>query len=180
MVEPRRNIALMGFMGTGKTSVGRTLAADLGMTFADMDVVIEQRQGKPISSIFSENGEQFFRTLERELVEELSAKAGLVIAAGGGIVLNPDNIRDYAGTGLVVCLSATPETILERLELDTTRPMLAGADKAAKVRGILDGRRKLYEAIPFQIDTSGLTIRQVADRILQAYHQGRRPDPQKP
>jgi shikimate kinase len=165
MKTSRRNIVLVGFMGTGKTSVGQALAARLGMTFVDMDVVIQQRQGRPISKIFAENGEPFFRGLERELVRELSAKSGLVIATGGGIVLNPDNVRDFSTTGLVVCLWATPEAILKRLEGDTTRPLLQAADKMTKIRGILETRRPLYEAIPFRLDTSSLTVREVADRI---------------
>jgi shikimate kinase len=89
-----------------------------------------------------------------------------VIAAGGGIVLNPDNIGDYSKTGLVVCLSASPEAILKRTAADTNRPLLAGDDKMKKILNLLESRRRLYEAIPHRIDTTSLTVEEVADKIL--------------
>ncbi len=156
---------LVGFMGTGKSSVGRLLAGRLGMTFTDMDAVIEARQGKPISRIFAEDGEPAFRRLERDLVRELSARAGLVIACGGGIVLNPDNLADYSATGLVVCLSAAPETVLARVAHETHRPLLAEGDKLQKIRDLLARRQPLYDAIPRQVRTDGLSVEAIADRI---------------
>ena len=96
------NIVLMGFMGTGKTSVGKHLAAALNLELVDMDQIIEQRAGKPITRIFAEEGEPHFRKLERALAQELSARSGLVIACGGGVVLNPDNVRDYSRSGQVL------------------------------------------------------------------------------
>lgn len=164
------NIVLVGFMGTGKTTVGKRLAERLNMTFLDMDDVIEERQGKSIPRIFAEEGEPFFRSLERNLVHELSVKTGLVIGAGGGIVLNPDNIRDYSRTGLVICLSATPEIILERVAGETHRPLLAGGNKMKKIVDILESRRKFYNAIPCQVDTTELNIEQVVDRIIALYN----------
>jgi len=163
------NIVLVGFMGTGKTTVGTALVRKLGLAFVDMDHLIEQRQGKPISRIFAEQGEPFFRALERQLVAELAGRTGLVIGTGGGIVLNAENVSYFSRTGLVVCLMATPEAILKRLENDTQRPLLAGGDKMQKITGLLDKRRPLYEAIPHRIDTSELTVEQVADRIITLY-----------
>ena len=160
------NIVLMGFMGTGKTSVGRQLAETLEMRFVDMDDVIEERRGKPISRIFEQEGEAFFRGLERNLVRELSIDAGLVIATGGGVVLNPDNVEDYGRTGMIVCLSASPETILERVAAETHRPLLAGDEKRESILRILAARRELYAALPHQVDTTELTIPEVVDRIL--------------
>lgn len=162
-----RNIVLVGFMGTGKTSVGQALARRLGMEFLDMDSAIERRENKPVARIFSEHGEPFFRALERRLTEELSGRSGLVIATGGGIVLNPENIGDFSRTGLVVCLLATPETVVARVEKESHRPLLAVADKLGRIRELLEKRRPLYEAIPHRIDTSGLTVDEVADRILE-------------
>lgn len=153
-------------MGTGKTSVGKRIAERLDMTFVDMDEVIEKRREKPISKIFAEDGEAHFRALERELVKELSASTGLVIGAGGGIVLNWDNITDYSKTGLVVCLSATPEAIMMRIENDASRPLLAGGDKMKKILEILKRRRELYNAVPRRIDTTAMSIEQVADKII--------------
>lgn len=167
--KTKRNVVLFGFMGTGKTSVGKRLAARLGLTFIDMDVQIEKRQGKTITLIFKEEGEPAFRKLERELVLELSAASGMVIATGGGVVLNRQNVDDYARTGLAVCLVATPESILKRLEGDTTRPLLAQGDKLQKVVSILEARRECYGAVPVQIDTSSLGVEAVVDRIISLY-----------
>ena len=149
-----RNIVLVGFMGTGKTTVGRLLAEQTGMPLVDIDAMIAERAGKSINEIFAEDGEAHFRTLEREIVKELAARDGQVISTGGGIVLNPDNIADFEKTGLVVCLLASAETVLERVQHDTTRPLLAG-DKEAKILQLLESRKPLYEAIPHKIDTNG-------------------------
>ncbi len=132
----KRNIVLVGFMGTGKTTVGRLLSKQTGMPLVDMDSMIEERAGKAITKIFAEDGEAHFRTLERAIVRELSAKGGQVVSTGGGIVLDPDNIPDYEKSGLVVCLLASAETILERVRHDDTRPLLAG-DKQEKILQIL-------------------------------------------
>ncbi|MDP6491717.1 MAG: shikimate kinase [Kiritimatiellia bacterium] len=164
-----RNIVLIGFMGTGKTSVGHVLAERLGLAFVDMDASIEEREGRPITEIFATDGEPYFRTVERAVVQELATKDGLVIGTGGGVVLDPDNISDFSATGLVVCLQATPETILERVAHDTNRPLLAGDDKMQKILGILDKRRHLYAALPHQVDTNGLTVDDVAEMIVALY-----------
>ena len=159
-----RNIVLMGFMGTGKSTVGRKVAELAGMEFVDMDTLIEERAGKPISRIFSEEGEPHFRALERALVLELAQRSGLVIACGGGVVLNPDNIADYGKTGLVVCLSATPEIILQRTALARNRPLLEEQDRRARILDLLEKRRACYASIPHQVDTSTLS----ADQVVQA------------
>ena len=165
----KTNIILVGFMGTGKTSVGRKLAAALQMSFLDMDDMIQQRAGKQISRIFAEEGEKHFRKLERELVCELCSQSDLIIATGGGVVLNPDNIRDFARSGLVVCLSATPEVILQRVGKETHRPLLNEEDKMGKIRGILSTRQHLYDAIPCLINTDPLSINQVVEQIMEHY-----------
>ena len=166
-----RNIVLMGFMGTGKTSVGKTLATTLGLQFVDMDHVIEERAGKPITRIFAEEGEPHFRKLERALAAELSIRDGLVIACGGGVVLNPDNIRDYCRSGLVVCLTASPQSIFERTAKATHRPLLEQQDRFQRIVDLLEKRKALYAAIPHQIDTTELNTHQVADTILKLYHE---------
>jgi shikimate kinase len=150
----KQNIVLVGFMGTGKTTVGKLLAQHTGMPLIDMDALIEERAGKTINEIFAEDGEPHFRTLERELVKELAAEHNQIISTGGGIVLNPDNIADFEQTGLVVCLLASAETVLDRVRHDTSRPLLAG-DKEAKIIEILKARQPLYEAIEHKIDTNG-------------------------
>src|SRR5512137_631528 len=99
-----KNLILVGFMGSGKTAAGKLAARQLGLAFADMDDIIEQRAGSKISEIFAQKGEPYFRQIERELARELAARQGHVIATGGGIVLNPNNLRDLGQSGLVVCL----------------------------------------------------------------------------
>ena len=164
-----RNIVLIGFMGTGKSSTGRCLAERLGMRFVDMDALIETRAGKPISQIFAEEGEPHFRQLERALAQELAGQTGLVIATGGGIVLNAANIADFARTGFVICLQATPDMILQRVGHETHRPLLATGDKLGRIRELLEKRQALYDAVPHQIDTNGQTPDQVAERIVALY-----------
>jgi len=149
-----RNIVLVGFMGTGKTTVGKLLAEKTGMPLVDMDSLIVERAGKSINDIFADEGEPHFRTLERALTKELSAQDGQIISTGGGIVLNPDNIADFEKTGLVVCLLASAETVLERVRHDSSRPLLAG-DKEAKIVELLETRKPLYESISHHIDTTG-------------------------
>jgi len=163
----QENIALVGFMGAGKTTVGRLLADRLGMRFVDMDDMIVEREGKSITRIFAEDGEPHFRSVERSIVVELSSQRGWIIGAGGGIVLNPDNIIDFGRSGRVVCLWAGPETILERVRNDTSRPLLAEGDKLRKIAELLEKRRALYEAIPLRVDTTGKTPAEVADEIVR-------------
>ena len=163
------NISLVGFMGTGKTSVGKILAKRLNMSLMDMDSIIEDQAGKAISCIFEEDGEPHFRQLERDLVSELSNQREKVIAAGGGIVLNPDNLADFAHSGLLVCLSADPETIMDRIAKETHRPLLEGDDKRKSILAILDSRRELYGAIENQVDTSSLSTEEVADIVATMY-----------
>lgn len=165
-----RNIVLVGFMGTGKSVTGRCLAERLSREFLDMDTLIEQREGLTIPQIFAQRGEPEFRRLERDLARELAGRRDLVIAPGGGIVLNPENVSDFAATGLVVCLRASPETIVARVGHDTNRPLLQAPDKLGRVRELLAKRQALYDAIPHQVATDGKTAAQVADEILALFH----------
>jgi len=165
----RRNIILMGFMGTGKTTVGTRLAARLSLEFVDMDHEIEERAGKPISRIFAEEGEPHFRVLERALVEELSKRSGLVIGCGGGVVLDPDNVRDFSRSGLVVCLTATPETIFHRTAKETHRPLLEEQNRFQRIVALLAKRKALYAAVPNPIDTTSLPPEEVVRRIEALY-----------
>ncbi len=162
-----KNIVLVGFMGTGKTTVGKLLAEQTGMPLVDMDTQIEERAGKTINEIFAQDGEPHFRALEREIAQELASKDSQIISTGGGIVLNPDNIAAFEKTGLVVCLLADADTVLDRVRHDSTRPLLAG-DKESKIVELLQSRKHLYESIPHKIDTSdrpspGPTAQEIID-----------------
>jgi shikimate kinase len=164
----RKNIVLVGFMGTGKTTVGRQLSEELKMPLLDMDSMLVERTGKSINEIFAEEGEPHFRELERYLSIELAATSGNIISTGGGIVLNPENIRNFERTGLVVCLQALPEEILNRIRHDDSRPLLAD-DKASKIMELLESRKPLYGAIPFQIQTDKLTPETISHLIIEKY-----------
>ena len=163
------NLILVGFMGTGKSSVGRRLAPRLNLEFIDMDPVIEARQQMPISRIFAERGEAAFRALERELARELAPAAGRLIATGGGVVLDPRNLADFRSGGLVVCLTADPDTLLARVAHNRDRPLLEAEDRRRRIVELLAQRRPIYEAITPAIDTSALTFDQIADEISARY-----------
>ena len=160
------NIVLTGFMGTGKTVVGREVARRLGRPFVDMDAVIETRAGKPISRIFAEEGEPAFRQMEADLCGELAGQDGAVIATGGGALVNPANREALAASSVLVCLQAGVNEILERVGKAEDRPLLSVSDPGSEVRQLLAVRRDAYAAIPWQVDTNGRTRSQIADEIV--------------
>ena len=170
-MSSNRNIYLIGFMGTGKSAVGRALSDRLALRFVDMDELIVDRAGKPIPRIFEEDGEPAFRALERQVAQDISGECGLVVATGGGVVLDPENMRDFYASGLVICLSANADVILQRVDGDTNRPLLSGTneDKLRKMKGLIVKRQALYDAIPNQIDTSDLTVDEVVEQLVGLY-----------
>lgn len=139
-----RNLILCGFMGCGKTTVGRRLARLTGRRFVDMDAFIEGRDAG--EEIFDRYGEADFRRREREACAALAAAEGLVIAAGGGTLTFPENAAALAATGVIVLLEVSPETVLRRLEGDDSRPLLRRPDKAEAVRELMERREPLYRA----------------------------------
>jgi len=164
------NIVLNGFMGTGKSAVGREVARRLGWRFVDMDDVIVLRVGKPIPRIFAEDGEPVFRRMESQVCADLSAQERSVIATGGGALVDPDNRRVMMRGGTVVCLTADPDEILRRVGGDDSRPLLNVPDPRARVAELLAARRAAYQAIPWQIETTGLSIEEVAERVIALSH----------
>ncbi|MBK8049407.1 MAG: 3-dehydroquinate synthase [Anaerolineales bacterium] len=165
-----RNIVLTGFMGTGKSTVGRLLAAELGRRFVDMDVVLEAQYGKPISAVFAEEGEEHFRAAEALLCRTLAADPGLVISTGGGALLNPESRAAFSETGVIVCLMASEDEILRRLAAADDRPLLAGEEgkRRERIHALLRQRRAVYGSFPAQIDTDGLKPEEVVERVLLA------------
>jgi 3-dehydroquinate synthase len=160
------NIVITGFMGTGKSAVGREVARRLGWQFVDMDDVIVLRAGKPIPRIFAEHGEAAFRAMESNVCADLSVQEGLVIATGGGALVNPDNRRVMMRGGTVICLNADPDEILRRVGDDDNRPLLNVPDPRARVTELLATRRAAYQTIPWQIDTTGLSVEEVAEQVI--------------
>jgi shikimate kinase/3-dehydroquinate synthase len=161
-----RNIVLTGFMGTGKSAVGQVVARRLGRKFIDMDNAIVLRAGKPIPRIFAEYGEPAFRAMESDVCAELSEQGSLVIATGGGALVNAENRRTMMAGGTVICLNASPDEILRRVGEDDGRPLLNVPDPHARIAELLDARRAAYQTIPWQIDTSTLSIDEVAEQVL--------------
>lgn len=160
-VADERNIVITGFMGTGKTTVGRIIAQMTGRTFVDTDEVIAQQVGLSIPEIFARDGEPGFRRIERDLARHLSAQTGLVISSGGGMLVDEDNRRLMLGSGFVVCLTATAEAIYRRVSNSNERPLLKG-----DWRALLQKRRAAYAAIPNQVDTTDKTPEEVAEEVM--------------
>ena len=168
-----RNIVLVGFMGTGKTSVGRCLAERVGYAFVDLDDVIAAEAGMPIPRIFQEQGEPAFRALESQMVDEVAGFSRSVIATGGGAVVNPANLRRLQSCGTVIAPTADPEIILARVGAGADRPMLSG-DSAARIRLLLAERADAYAKADIMLDTSRVTVEQVVDHILRLAGPARR------
>lgn len=159
------NIILYGPPGSGKTTVGYELAAQLGRPFIDADVLIAERVGRTIPEIFAEQGEAGFRRIEAKICAELGAKNNLVIAPGGGALLSEANRRVLEQGGVVFCLRADAEVLLARLSAAGDRPLLAGHNPAEKLNGLLAARQALYDSFPEQISTADKTPAQVAQTI---------------
>lgn len=163
------NIILTGFMGTGKTSVGRRLAETLGYSFVDSDALIESRYGS-IASIFDEQGEAGFRTIEREVAYELATCTRSVIATGGRLMLDDASATVLGQSGDVVCLSATLETLIDRLvggPDSSVRPLLVGGQQPeVKIAELLDQRAEHYAAFP-QVETDDRSLDEVVSAIVQ-------------
>jgi shikimate kinase / 3-dehydroquinate synthase len=160
------NIVLAGFMGVGKTTIGRAVAATLGRPFMDLDDRIASDAGKPISAIFADDGESLFRRLEAGAIRLWAEPRGRVLAVGGGAVLDPANRAALSAGGVVICLEAEPATIVARLAGQNDRPLLAGADRELRVASLMAARGPAYAALPNHLDTTHLTIAAAVERVL--------------
>jgi shikimate kinase len=165
-----RNIALIGFMGTGKSSVARLLADQLHYSFVDTDELIESRTGKSVTAIFAEDGEAAFRQHEREIVAELASRNRCVISTGGGLGANESNLASLKQHALVVCLWASPEKIWERVRTQTHRPLLREADPLAKIRQLLAAREGLYKQADALLNTEVRSLREVAQQVVHQFN----------
>ena len=166
-----RNIFLVGFMASGKTSVGRALSKATGWPFIDADDRVVRRAGKTIDQIFRDSGEPAFRALERSVFQELSRGENQIIAAGGGAFVDPRNRQLMLSSGAVFCLSARPDTIYRRiLEQDAgaaVRPLLAGDDPMGRIEELLAQRAAAYAYANHTIETDALAPEEIAEQILE-------------
>jgi len=163
-------IYLMGFMGTGKTTVGLLLAQQLGRAFLDTDDLIECAAKMPIAEIFAKFGEAHFRKIEREVIEEVSRRRRVIIALGGGAVCDTQNWATISHSGRTVLLDCRPETIMQRLSQDTTRPLLPGSalEKLGRIQALLAQREPCYSKADLRIrieDTE--SAEDIAKRVIQ-------------
>jgi len=162
------HVILAGFMGTGKTAVGRRLARRLGRGFVDTDGLIEATAGRSVAEIFRDEGEEYFRRLEREAVAKAVTMPDAVVAVGGGALGDPQNRRQLLAAGPVVCLRATPEAILERVGDAKSRPLLASlspAERLAEIRALIAAREVAYQSASHDVDTTDLSLDEVVDRV---------------
>jgi len=167
-----KNVVLIGFMGTGKTSTGKALAQRLGKAFIDLDARIEDEYGETIPQMFESKGEAYFRSCEKAVVRQVSGRANAVISTGGGTVKDPENVALLKQHGIMVALTAAPEAIYERTCRQGVRPVLdaAGTDKESRLRRIeelLAERASMYEQADFTVDTSDASPLLAVERIVK-------------
>lgn len=160
------NIYLVGFMGTGKTSVGRELARRWKCPFVDLDDLIELKEKRTIADLFAKEGEPYFRRAEKRALSEVSREKGFVVACGGGVVIDAGNIKAMKDTGKIFCLAARPEVILSRTCGCSHRPLLNVNDPIKRIELLLKMRSPYYAQADKTIDTSGLSVAEVVERIL--------------
>lgn len=175
-MQQNDNIYLVGLMGAGKTTVGRQLAKRLGRRFFDSDHEIEARTGVKIPTIFEIEGEDGFRKREAQTIAELTAESGIVLATGGGVILNPDNRRQLHDTGWVVYLNVPPRLLYERTRHDRNRPLLRVPDPLAKLEELHKARDPLYrEAAHLVLDGTRLVASGIVQYLLREFSKQCRP-----
>ena len=164
----KKNIYLIGFMGTGKSTIGKELGRFLGKKFVDIDNMIEKEMGMSVSEIFKEHGEDFFRQKEWETAKTLSQETGRVIATGGGTVLNPKIRQLFIDTGLLICLFTDKDQLIERLKRTDKRPLLKEGKEEFedKVDRLMEERRNIYHCSAIRVNTTNLTPQEAAKKII--------------
>lgn len=163
------NLYLVGFMGTGKTTVGRAVAHKLGFQFVDSDHEIERLQGRTIAEIFAQQGEAAFRQMEREFVERGHPATQTVVSCGGGLVVQPGNLELLKARGVVLCLHASVETILARTARHNHRPLLATDDPETRIRTLFAAREPVYKKAGTVILTDARPLQDIVAHVMRAW-----------
>ena len=171
MTAPDTNLYLVGFMGTGKSTVGRMLARQVGFHFLDSDHEIERIQGKPVSRIFAEDGEPKFRELERTFIEGGHPAHGCIVACGGGLVVQPGMLALLKSRGVVVCMHAPIETILQRTMHTNHRPLLQVENPETRLRQLYAEREAIYRNTGTMVLTDSRPMKEIAAHVLRVYRQ---------
>lgn len=154
-------------MAVGKSAVGRNLAKKLKRHFVDLDRFIEKKEGKKVREIFAENGEPYFRQAEKQALAEVLEQSDQIIATGGGVIMDQDNLNLLKEKTLLVCLTASTEVILKRVGNGAKRPLLKGNNRQERIEQLLNDRQKKYSQAHLSVDTSDATIEQVVDKIIE-------------
>lgn len=167
-----KHLVLVGFMGTGKTAIGKQVARRLSLPFIDTDQKIEEQAGKTIPQIFAEEGETGFRNRESATIRSVVEGPTAVIATGGGTLLRSENLENLRKRGILICLTAHPEVILERVKHNPNRPLLANSDNLLqRITELLETRRPVYAQADFTIDTSHRDMDEIAQEVIQIWQQ---------
>ncbi len=169
MTPPDANLYLVGFMGTGKSTVGRVVAKQLDFQFLDSDHEIERVQGKSVSRIFAEDGEARFRELEREFVERGHPAGRCIVACGGGLVVPPGMLDLLRSRGVVICMHAPIDTILKRTMHATHRPLLQVDDREQRLRDLYAQREEIYRRTGTMVLTDSRPLREIAGHVMRVY-----------
>jgi len=164
-----KNIVLVGLMGTGKSSVGSLIAKKTGMNFVDTDELIVLREKKPITAIFAEKGENYFREIETQIVKEVSSLGKTIISTGGGVLIRDENIINLKKNGILFHLFATAEEIFERVKHDKARPLLNNTNPVETLKNLQKEREQLYNKSDFTVNTSKKTLEKISEEIISLY-----------
>lgn len=173
-MSKKNNIYLIGFMGCGKTSVSSAMHRKYGKTVVEADDRIIEKEGRSINRIFAESGEEYFRDQETAVLVDLAEESDVIVSCGGGMILRPQNVQLMKANGTIVLLDATPETILERLKDDDSRPNLRGRKSVEGIQELKNKRAAAYAgAADLKVDTDGKTIDEVAEEIYESVNRAR-------
>lgn len=169
MAKVRKSIALIGFMATGKSTIGPLLAEKMGCTFVDTDAIVEADMGKKIADIFSEMGEDVFRDAEHEALKKALEMENSVLSTGGGVILFERNRKLLEERAFVVSLAASAETVFDRVKGDDTRPLLQCEDPLSRIKQMMAERQAYYDHCDFKISTDSLSAETCCKMIIEAY-----------
>ncbi len=165
-----KNIILTGFMGTGKTTVGKAVARKLNRLFLDTDEIIKNEQNRTISEIFENDGEDHFRRLERQVVTDIYNKKDMVMATGGGTLLDKVNLKLLSTTGIIFCLAADIDILFGRLSRNKTRPLIANKNRN-DIKELLENRKNDYKKLPNHVDTTYISQEETAEIIINMFNE---------
>lgn len=162
-----KNVYLVGFMGSGKSVVGRRMSGKLNCKFIEMDELIEEKEGTDVVDIFSLKGEDYFRVLEKNVLKEIATQSSCIISCGGGVVIDPENIVIIKKSGIMIWLNADAETIYQRIKSFKHRPLLNVDEPKKKIKELLDQRKSFYAQADYTLNTSGSSIDEVVEGALR-------------